>query len=114
LKIHSPLKESSGLREGVNYRKQDHNMTTTQRERSHAMMWRRKSMMLNFGPFSMQVGIALCTRVKRSMLSICSGVIGTSFRKRRIIVQPLLKLLLLVNTMGSRMSWNKSMTGMMR
>jgi hypothetical protein len=63
-------------------------------------------MILDFGPFSMQIGIALCTRVKRSLLSICSGLIGTSFKKRRTIVQPSLKLLLLVNTMGSRFSWN--------
>jgi hypothetical protein len=32
LKIHPPLEESSNLRESVNYRKQDHNMITTQRE----------------------------------------------------------------------------------
>jgi hypothetical protein len=61
-------------------------------------------MILDFGHFSMQIGITLCTRAKRSMLSICSGLIGTSFRKRRTIVQPSLKLLLPVNTMGSRMS----------
>jgi hypothetical protein len=63
-------------------------------------------MILNFGPFSMHISIALCIRVKRSMLSMCSGLIVTSFRNRRTIVQPSLKLLLLVNTMGSRMSWN--------
>jgi hypothetical protein len=32
LKIHSPLEESGSLRESVNYRKQDHNTVTTQRE----------------------------------------------------------------------------------
>jgi hypothetical protein len=32
LKIHSPLEESGSLRESVNYRKQDHNTITTQRE----------------------------------------------------------------------------------
>jgi hypothetical protein len=65
LEIHSPLKESNSLRESVNYRKQDHNMTTTQREISHAIMWTRKSTILNFEPFSMQTSIALYTRVKK-------------------------------------------------
>jgi hypothetical protein len=32
LKIHSPLEESDSLRESVNYRKQDHNTITTQRD----------------------------------------------------------------------------------
>jgi hypothetical protein len=32
LKIHSPLEESGNLRESFNYRKQDHNTITTQRE----------------------------------------------------------------------------------
>jgi hypothetical protein len=32
LKIHSPIEESGSLRESVNYRKQDHNTITTQRE----------------------------------------------------------------------------------
>jgi hypothetical protein len=76
------------------------------RERSHAMIWRRKRTILIFEHFFMQIGIALCTRAKRSILSICSGLIETSFRRRRTIVKPLLKLLLLVNTMESRMSWN--------
>jgi hypothetical protein len=35
-------------------------------------------MILDFEPFSMQIGIGLCTRSKRSMLSICSGLIETS------------------------------------
>jgi hypothetical protein len=49
------------------------------------MMWRRKHTILVFGPFSMQIGIALCTRAgaKRSRLSICSGLIGTSFEKEK-------------------------------
>jgi hypothetical protein len=67
-------------------------------------MWRRKCTILDFEPFFMQIGIALCTRVKRSMMSICSRLIGSSFRKRRTIVQHSLKLLLLVNTMESRLS----------
>jgi hypothetical protein len=32
LKIHSPLEERGSMRKSVNYRKQDHNMITTQRE----------------------------------------------------------------------------------
>jgi hypothetical protein len=93
------------LRESVNYRKQDHNMITTQREITCYDV-EKEVQYPRFWTFFMQIGIALCTRAKRSMLSICSGLIETSFRKRRTIVQPSLKLLLLVNTMESRMSWN--------
>jgi hypothetical protein len=32
LKIHSPLEENGSLRESVNYRKQDHNTITTQKD----------------------------------------------------------------------------------
>jgi hypothetical protein len=60
-------------------------------------------MMIFFGPFFIQIGIALYTRAKRSQLSICSGPIETLLRRRRTLAQPLLKLLLLVNIMGSSM-----------
>jgi hypothetical protein len=56
-------------------------------------------MILIFGPFSMQIGIILCTRAK-SRLSICSGLIGTSLKRRRTLVQPSLKLFLLVEHHG--------------
>jgi hypothetical protein len=105
LKIHSPLEERGSFRESVNYRKQDHNTITMQRENTCYDV-KKKAYDPRFWTFFMQIGITLCTRAKRSMLSICSGLIGTSFRRRRTIVQPSLKLLLLVNTIGSRMSWN--------
>jgi hypothetical protein len=105
LKIHSLLEERGSSRESVNYRKQDHNMITTQREIVYYDM-EKEAYDPHFWTLFMQIGIALCTRAKGSMLSICSGLIRTTFRRRRTIVQPSLKLLLLLNTMGSRMSWN--------
>jgi hypothetical protein len=112
LKIHSPLEERGSLRESVNYMKQDHCTIMTQREITCYDV-EKEAYAPHFLTFFIQIGIALCIRVK-NMLSICSGLIKTSLRMRRTIVQPSLKLLLLVNTMGSRMSWNYSMTGMMR
>jgi hypothetical protein len=52
LKIHSPLEKSGSLREVLTIGSK----TITRsphRERSHAMMWRRKRTILDFGPFSM-------------------------------------------------------------
>jgi hypothetical protein len=72
LKIHSPLEERGSLRESVNYRKQDHSMITAQREIACYDVGRRKRTIFIFGPFLMQIGIALCTRAKRSMLSVTS------------------------------------------
>jgi hypothetical protein len=105
LKIHSPLEDRGSLRENVNYRKQDHNTITIQREIACYDV-EKEAYDPCFWTFFMRIGITLCTRVIRSMLPICSGLIGTSFKRRRTIVQSSLKLLLLVNTMGSRMSWN--------
>jgi hypothetical protein len=87
LKIHSPLKEHDSLRESVNYRKQEHNTITTQREITCYDV-EKEAYDPRFWAFSMQIGITLCTIVKRSLLPICSGLIRTSFRKRRTIVQP--------------------------
>jgi hypothetical protein len=105
LKIHSPLDERGSLRVSVNYRKQDHSTIMTHREITCYDV-EKETYDPHFWTFSMLINIALCTRAKRSLLSICSGLIRTSLRRRRTIVQPSLKLFLLVNTMGLRMSWN--------
>jgi hypothetical protein len=62
-------------------------------------------MIIVFGPFSMQIDIAMCTKAKNHML-ICSGLNEPSLRRRRALVGPSLKLLLPVNIMVSRWSCN--------
>jgi hypothetical protein len=114
LTINSPVEERGSLRERVNYRKQDQSTITKKREFTCYDAGKEAYDDHFFYPFSIQIGIALCTRAKRSQLPICSGLIETSLRRRRTLFLPSLKLLLLVNIMGSRISWNKSMTGMMR
>jgi hypothetical protein len=85
LKIHSPLEESGNSRKSFNYRKQDHNTITTQREIACYDV-EKEAYYPRFWTFFYADGITLCTRVKIIMLSICSGLIGSSFRKRRTIV----------------------------
>jgi hypothetical protein len=71
LKIHSPLEERGNVRETVNYRKQGHNKITMQREITCYDV-EKEVYDPHFWTFFMQIGVALCTRAKGSLLSICS------------------------------------------
>jgi hypothetical protein len=105
LNIHSPVEARGSLMERVNCMKQDE--STISKKREFTCYDAEKEMYDDrFWSFFMQIGIALYTKAKRSQLSICSGLIGPSLRRRRTLVPPSLKLLLLVNIMRSKMSCN--------